>query len=102
MLVIDSLKRHCANLTKKLTGRDREERRRGRRDSMDRESPVDSSREQAGQSLGQGPSTSTRQRHSDVDRGVVPFTYAEPTRHSVGGMGSQMPFTPPWYLFRSE
>ncbi|XP_056689714.1 uncharacterized protein [Spinacia oleracea] len=31
MLLIDSLKRHCANLTKKLSGRDREERRRGRR-----------------------------------------------------------------------
>ncbi|KNA23825.1 hypothetical protein SOVF_021390 [Spinacia oleracea] len=87
--VIDSLKRHCANLTKKLTGRDREERRQGRRDSVDRESPVDTLREQAGQSLDQGPGPSTLQRHSDVERGVVPFTYAEPTRHSVRGRATR-------------
>ncbi|KNA13974.1 hypothetical protein SOVF_111700 [Spinacia oleracea] len=87
----------CVNLNKKLTGRGGEERRRGRKDSVDRGSPVGTLREQAGQSLGlgPGPSTGARQRHSDVDRGVVPFTYAEPTRHSVGGMGSPMPFTPP-------
>ncbi|KNA12469.1 hypothetical protein SOVF_125780 [Spinacia oleracea] len=37
MLVIDSLKRQCAKVTHKLTGRDREECRRGRRGSVDRE-----------------------------------------------------------------
>ncbi|KNA15118.1 hypothetical protein SOVF_101190 [Spinacia oleracea] len=97
MLVIDSLKMHCVNLTKKLTSRDREERRGGRRDSVDREPPVDTLREQDGPSLGLGlgSGNSTRHRNSDVDRGAVPFTYAEPTRHSVGGLGSQMPFTPP-------
>ncbi|XP_056699777.1 uncharacterized protein [Spinacia oleracea] len=41
MLVIDSLKRQCANMTKKLTGRDREERRRGPRDSVEREPQVE-------------------------------------------------------------
>ncbi|KNA13975.1 hypothetical protein SOVF_111710 [Spinacia oleracea] len=86
MLVIDSLKRHCSNLTKKLIARDREERRRGRRDFVDRETPVDISSGQDGPSLGLGlgSSTSTHQRHSDADRGPVPFTYAEPTRHSFG------------------
>ncbi|KNA11719.1 hypothetical protein SOVF_132530 [Spinacia oleracea] len=81
MLVIDFLKRNCVNLTKKLTGKDIEERRRGRWDSVDRGPPVDTSREQAGWSLGQGPSPSAgaRQRHSGVDRGAVPSTYAEPT-----------------------
>ena len=66
---------------------------------MDRGPPVDTSRERAGQSLGQGLGTSAgaRQRHSNVDRRVVPSTYVEPTRnwYSAGGMGSQMPFTPP-------
>ncbi|KNA04097.1 hypothetical protein SOVF_202820 isoform A, partial [Spinacia oleracea] len=93
MLAIDSLKRHCAKLTQKLTGWDREERRRGRRGSVDREPQAETSRGQEGPSLGLG--TSTHQRHSDVDRGVVPFVYVDPIRHSVGGQGSSMPFVPP-------
>ncbi|KNA15497.1 hypothetical protein SOVF_097770 [Spinacia oleracea] len=85
MLIIDSLKRHCAKLTQKLSGRDREE------------AQVETSLRQDGPGLdlGQGSGAGTYQRHSDADRGATPFVYADPTRHSFGGASSSRPFVPP-------
>ncbi|XP_056697868.1 uncharacterized protein [Spinacia oleracea] len=97
MLLIDSLKRHCAKLTQKLSGRDREERRRGRRGFVDREPQAETSLRQEGPSLdlGQGSSAGTFERHSDAERGAAPFVHADPTRHPFGGASSSRPFVPP-------
>ncbi|XP_056682542.1 uncharacterized protein [Spinacia oleracea] len=75
MLMIDSLKRHCAKLTQKLSGRDGEKRRRGRRGSVDREPQAETSLRQEGPSLDlrQGSRAGTFQRHSDADRGAAPL-----------------------------
>ncbi|XP_056690598.1 uncharacterized protein [Spinacia oleracea] len=97
MLIIDSLKRHCAKLTQKLSGRDIEERRRGRRGSVDREPQVETLLRQDGPSmdLGQGSGAGTYKRHSDADKGAAPFVYVDPTMHSFGGASSSRPFVPP-------
>ncbi|XP_056682964.1 uncharacterized protein [Spinacia oleracea] len=97
MLLIDSLKRHCAKLTQKLSGREREERRRGRRGFVDREPQAETSLRQEGPSLdlGQGSSAGTFERHSDAERGAAPFVHADPTRHPFGGASSSRPFVPP-------
>ncbi|XP_056696680.1 uncharacterized protein [Spinacia oleracea] len=102
MLLIDSWKRYCAKLTQKLSGRDREERRRDRRGSVDREPKGETFSRQKGPSLdlGQGSGAGVRQRHSDADREAAPFVHADPTRHSFGGASSSRPFvSPPGYYF---
>ncbi|XP_056683763.1 uncharacterized protein [Spinacia oleracea] len=102
MLLLDSLKRHCAKLTRKLSGWDREERRRDRRGSVDREPQVETSLRQKGPSLelGQGSGAGAHQRHSDAERGAPPFVHVGPTRHLFGGTGSSRPFvSSPGYYF---
>ncbi|XP_056690712.1 uncharacterized protein [Spinacia oleracea] len=97
MLLLDSWKRQCAKLTRKLAGRNREERRRDHGGSFDREPQVETSLRQEGPSLelGQGSCASPHQRHSDAERGASPFAHVDPTRHSFGGAGSSRPFVPP-------
>ncbi|XP_056695583.1 uncharacterized protein [Spinacia oleracea] len=102
MLLLDSWKRHCAKLTRKLSGRDREERRRDRRGSVDREPQGETSLRQEGPGLelGQGSGAGAHQRHSDAERGASPFVHVGPTRHSFGGAGSSRPFvSSPGYYF---
>ncbi|XP_056694112.1 uncharacterized protein [Spinacia oleracea] len=97
MLLLDSWKRQCAKLTRKLAGRNREERHRDRGGSFDREPQVETSLRQEGPSLelGQGSGASAHQRHSDAERGASPFVHVDPTRHSFGGASSSRSFVPP-------
>ncbi|KNA25006.1 hypothetical protein SOVF_010560, partial [Spinacia oleracea] len=97
MLLLDSWKRQCSKLTRKLSGRNREERRRDRRDSVDREPQAETSLGQEGPSLelGQGSGAGAHQRHSDAERGASPFVYVDPTGHSFGGASGSRPFVPP-------
>ncbi|KNA18046.1 hypothetical protein SOVF_074380, partial [Spinacia oleracea] len=102
MLLIDSWKRHCAKLTRKHFGRDREERRRNRRGSVDRETQGETFSRQEGPSLdlGQGSDVGAHQRHSDADQRAASFVHVDPTRHSFGGASSSRPFvSPPGYYF---
>ncbi|XP_056699377.1 uncharacterized protein [Spinacia oleracea] len=102
MLLLDSWKRQCAKLTRKLSGRNREERRRDRRDSVDREPQAETSLGQEGPSLEmrQGSGAGAHQRHSDAEWGAFPFVPVDPTRHSFGGVGSSRPFvSSPGYYF---
>ncbi|XP_056694046.1 uncharacterized protein [Spinacia oleracea] len=97
MLLLDSWKRQCAKLTRKLSGRNREERHRDRRDSVDREPQAETSSGQEGPSLelGKGCGAGAHQRHSDAERGAPPFVHVDPTRHSFGGASGSRPFVPP-------
>ncbi|KNA09805.1 hypothetical protein SOVF_150240 [Spinacia oleracea] len=74
-----------------------EERRRGRRGSVDREPQGETFSRQEGPSLdlGQGSGAGARQRHSDADREASPFVHVDPTRHSFRGASSSRPFVPP-------
>ncbi|XP_021850335.1 uncharacterized protein [Spinacia oleracea] len=78
MLVIDSLMKHYVDLTRKLTGRDRVEHRRGRRE--DRTPQTGVLMEQTGRNLGRGPDSSVETHcwRSDVDPRDVPSSSTHP------------------------
>ncbi|XP_056685768.1 uncharacterized protein [Spinacia oleracea] len=97
MLLLDYWKRQCAKITRKLSSRNREERRRDRRDSVDREPQAETSLGQEGPSLelGQGSGAGAHQRHSDAERGASPFVHVDPTMHLFGGASGSRPFVPP-------
>ncbi|KNA23314.1 hypothetical protein SOVF_025960, partial [Spinacia oleracea] len=96
ILLLDSWKRQCAKLTRKLSGRNREERRRDRRDSVDREPQAETSLGQEGPSLEmrQGSGAGAHQRHSDAEWGAFPFVPVDPTRHSFG---VELPLNLNWF-----
>ncbi|KNA20851.1 hypothetical protein SOVF_048560, partial [Spinacia oleracea] len=73
------------------------ERRRERRESVDREPQAETSLGQEGPSLelGQGSGAGAHQRYYDAEWGASPFVHVDPTRHSFGGASGSRPFVPP-------